>query len=337
MTNVRTDTREVGTGSVSLGRRSLRVRGAVSTVLQPVIPLILTLVVFGVWNPRFLSGGSIALMISSLAFVGIVSIGQTLLIIGGEFDLSVGSVAALSGYVAADVIMHHGWPIYLGLLAALVVGLLAGWLNGWVTTTLRVPSFIATFGMSSIALGIVNFYSRGESIYPVSPVLTNIGAWRIGGVSFIAILFLVLVVVCEIVLRRTRYGWHVFATGSSPETAVILGIRTKRVKWGTFVVVGGLAAVAGILEMMSLGTGNPSVGASWQLDSVATVVIGGTSLFGGSGSALGTLLGVLTFQAITQGIVAVGLDTNWQTFAIGVLMVIIVAVDVIRRRRSDGG
>lgn len=311
----------------ALARRS-------GAILLPLAPLILTLLIFGALNPRFLGAPSLSLILNTLAFVGIVAIGQTLLIICGEFDLSVGAVAALTGYVTAALIVNAGVPIVIGLVLGLLLGLAAGWLNGWITTYLKVPSFIATFGMSSIAIGITGFLSRGESVFPIPEGLTEVGGWSLGRVSMIAILFLILVVLAELMLRRTRFGRHMMATGSNPETARILGIRTRRVKMITFTMVGGLAAVAGLLQMMALGAGNPAVGTSWPLVSIAAVAIGGTSLFGGSGSVVGTLIGVVTLQAIGDGIVSLGLDTNWQTFAIGVLMVVVVAVDILRRRRA---
>lgn len=332
MTDQKTKASALGNRSGEMNRF---VHSSVS-MLMPLLPLILTLLVFGALSPRFLGGPSLALMLNTLAFVGIVAVGQTLLIICGEFDLSVGAVAALSGYLAASLMVNVGLPIGAGLLLGLGVGLVAGWLNGWVTTYLKVPSFIATFGMSSIALGITGFLSRGESVFPIPEVLGELGDLSLGRISMIAIFFLIVVVLAELLMRRTRFGRHIMATGSNPETASILGIRTRRVKMMTFTLVGGLAAVAGLLQMMALGAGNPSVGASWPLLSIAAVVIGGTSLFGGSGSVLATLIGVLTLQAISDGIVSVGLNTNWQTFAIGVLMIVVVAVDIARRRRAAG-
>lgn len=315
-----------------VGSRS-RLAGSITSLLLPLAPLLLTIAVFGAWNPRLLSIGSVALIMNTLAFVGIVCIGQTILVVAGEFDLSVGAVAALAGYLAADVIVSQGLPFGLGIAAALLVGVTAGLLNGLITTVLKVPSFIATFGMLSICAGITGFYSRGESIFPIPPELKAIGKLSLGPFALITILFLILVVLSEVMLRRTRYGRHLLAVGSNPETAAILGIRAGRVKTIAFTLVGGLAGVAGLLQMLSLGAGNPSVGASWPLLSIAAVAIGGTSLFGGSGSVLGTLIGVVTLQTISNGIVSVGLDTNWQTFAIGVLMVSIVAIDILRRRR----
>ncbi len=128
-----------------------------------------TLAIFGALNPRLLSIGSLALILNTLAFVGIVSIGQTLLVVAGEFDLSVGAVAALAGYLAADVIVVRGLPIALGVSVALLVGVAAGLINGFVTTVLRVPSFISTFGMLSICVGIAGFYSRGRASSPSRP------------------------------------------------------------------------------------------------------------------------------------------------------------------------
>jgi ribose transport system permease protein len=301
-------------------------------VTASLIPLAIAIAVFGANSETFLRWDNFALILSTCAFVGIVAVGQTLLIISGEFDLSVGAVAALSGYVSARLMAHGGWPIPLGLLAGLGIGCVAGFANGLLVTKFGVSSFIATIGMLYIARGLGEYLSHGESVFPIPHELTSAGLETLSGVALGFFAFLVLVVLAELTLRRTVPGRAMLATGSNEETARVIGINTKRVKMAAFVCVGALAAVAGMLQMITLGSGDPSAGIGWELTSVAAVVIGGTSLFGGSGSAFGTLIGVVTLQVISNGIVAVGLETNLQTIATGALMVLIVALDMVWRR-----
>lgn len=301
--------------------------------LQAVVPFVLTILVFAVFNPALLSPGSLSLTLVTLSFVGIVAVGQTLLISTGEFDLSVGAVAALAGYSMAALTVQGGVPLVLAAGVGLGIGVVAGTVNAFVTTRLGVPSFIATIGMLSIARGIVGYLSSGESIYPLTEELDALGSWTVGGLTLASILFLLTVVVGAWFLRRTTMGRYFLATGCDARTAEILGINTVRVKFVAFILVGLLSATAGIVQVAALGSASPSIGMGWELLTIAAVVIGGTSLFGGSATVVGTMLGITTLQLIADGITSIGIETNWQTFVIGVLLVSVAAVDVLRRRR----
>lgn len=301
-------------------------------VAAALIPLALAIAIFGANSETFLRWDNFALIFSTCAFVGIVAVGQTLLIISGEFDLSVGALAALSGYASASLMAHGGWPIALALLAGLGIGCVVGFANGMLVTRFGVSSFIVTIGMLYILRGLCDSLSKGESVFPIPSELTTAGQATVRGVALAFVAFVVLVALAELTLRRTVQGRAMLATGGNEETARIVGINTRRVKLLAFVLVGALAAVAGMLQMITLGSGDPRAGIGWELTSVAAVVIGGTSLFGGSGSAVGTLIGVITLQVIANGIVAIGLETNVQTIATGALMVLIVALDMLWRK-----
>lgn len=299
------------------------------------VPLTVAVVVFSLANSAFLNWANLALILNTLAFVGIVAVGQTLLIGSGEFDLSVGAVAALSAYVAAMLVVRSGVPLPLGLLAGVAIGAAFGVFNGLVTTRLGVPSFIVTIGTLYIARGITDTLAHGVSVYPLPEALTDFAAIRVADVSVVVFILLALVLAAELTLRRTIFGRRLLATGGNADAARVIGVSTDRVKVQAFVLVGVLAAVAGLLQIASLGTGDPGVGNSWELTAIAAVVIGGTSLFGGQATVVGTLVGVLTLQVIANGIVSLGLETNWQTFAIGALMVVLVAIDVLRRKAFE--
>lgn len=314
----------------------LRRLAAVQQPLAVVFPLVVAVIAFGVANEAFLGYANLALILNTLAFVGIVAVGQTLLIACGEFDLSVGAVAALSGYVASDLIVTSGWPIAGGIAVALLIGVAFGLLNGLVTTRLGVPSFIVTIGTLYIGRGIVDFLSNGVTIFPLPDAMTDFGGTTFNRISVMVLVLVVLVLLGELTLRRTLFGRKLLATGANPEAARTIGIDPRRVKLQAFVLMGVLAAVAGVLQATSLGTGDPAVGRSWELMSIAAVVIGGTSLFGGSATVLGTLVGIVTLQVISNGVVSLGLETNWQTVAVGLLMIVLVALDLVRRRALEG-
>ncbi len=301
-----------------------------------VFPLVVAIVFFGLANDAFLGYANLVLILNTLAFVGIVAVGQTLLIACGEFDLSVGAVAALSGYVAADLTVNSGWPLVGGFAVALLIGVAFGLLNGLVTTRLGVPSFIVTIGTLYIGRGIVDFLAHGMTIFPLPEAWSDFGSTKFNRVSVIVLVLVALVLIGEFTLRRTLFGRKLLATGANPEAARTIGIDPRRVKLQAFVLMGVLAAVAGLLQAASLGTGDPAVGRSWELMSIAAVVIGGTSLFGGSATVIGTLVGIVTLQVISNGVVSLGLETNWQTVVIGLLMIVLVALDLLRRRALEG-
>jgi ribose transport system permease protein len=314
----------------------LRRFAAAQQTLAVVFPLVAAVIAFGLANEAFLGYANLVLILNTLAFVGIVAVGQTLLITCGEFDLSVGAVAALAGYVSADLIVTRGWPIAGGIVVALMIGVAFGFLNGVVTTRLGVPSFIVTIGTLYIGRGIVDFLSHGVTIFPLPEALTEAGGTTFNRVSVMVIVLVVLVLLGEFTLRRTLFGRRLLATGANPEAARTIGIDPRRVKLQAFVLMGVLAAAAGVLQAMSLGTGDPAVGRSWELMSIAAVVIGGTSLFGGAGTVVGTFIGIVTLQVISNGVVSLGLETNWQTVVIGLLMIVLVSLDVLRRRALEG-
>ncbi|MDX6600683.1 MAG: ribose transport system permease protein [Gaiellales bacterium] len=305
---------------------------AVARPLAVILPLVVAVVAFGIANDRFLRYDNITVILNTLAFVGIVAVGQTILISAGEFDLSVGAVAALSSFAAADLAVKHHWPVILALLVALAIGALVGLFNGLVVTAVRVPSFIVTIGTLYIAQGLVTYLSNGETIFPLPSAMTGPGSHTVKSLAVPFFVLLVLVVLGELFLRRTVAGRRVLATGANDDAAKIIGIATGRVKIGVFVGVGVLAALAGLLQMMSLGAGDPSTGSGWELSSIAAVVIGGTSLFGGQATVVGTLVGLITLGVIQNGVVSVGFDTNWQTVAVGVLMIVLVVLDALRRK-----
>lgn len=319
-------------GAAGLLRRTAGLQQGAAVVF----PLIVAIVFFGAANDAFLGYENLVLILNTLAFVGIVAVGQTLLIACGEFDLSVGAVAALSGYVAADLTVNSGWPLVGGFAVALLIGVAFGLLNGLVTTRLGVPSFIVTIGTLYIGRGIVDFLAHGMTIFPLPEAWSEFGSTKLNRVSAIVFVLVALVLIGEFTLRRTLFGRKLLATGANPEAARTIGIDPRRVKLQAFVLMGVLAAVAGLLQAASLGTGDPAVGRSWELMSIAAVVIGGTSLFGGSATVIGTLVGIVTLQVISNGVVSLGLETNWQTVVIGLLMIVLVALDLLRRRALEG-
>ncbi len=296
------------------------------------LPLILCMIVFYTINHSFLSADSIAAMLRAMAFVGIIAVAQTWLMVSGGIDLSVGSVAGLCAVVASWLMKNHGFSVPMGVAAGVGVGALAGLVNGVVTVRLGIPAFITTLGMLYMARGWNYLLCKGYPIYPIPDSLKNFGRSEPLGLSGAFLIFAGLVLFADFCLRRTIYGRMVYATGGNVEVARIAGINTSRVQIFCYILTGALAGVAGILLMAQLNVGQPEIGMGWELDVIASVVIGGVSLFGGVGTVIGTFLGLFIMQVVRSGLVVTGVNTHWQTVAVGMIMVAAVGMDLVRRR-----
>jgi ribose transport system permease protein len=300
--------------------------------LGMLLPLIACTFLFYSVSDSFLNSNSVASMMRAMAFIGIVAVGQTWLMISGEIDLSVGSVAGLCAVVASWLMKNAGWPVEAGLAAGVLVGLLAGLINGIIAVRFGIPAFIATLGMLYIARGLNYLLCKGYPIYPIPDSLKAFGRAEPLGLSWAFIIFVGIVLLSDFCLRKTVYGRMVYATGGNKEVARIAGINTDLVKLSCYAFTGALAGVAGLLLMAQLNVGQPETGVGWELDVIAGVVIGGVSLFGGVGTVIGTFLGLMIMQVVRSGLVVAGVNTHWQTVAVGVIMILAVGVDLLRRR-----
>ncbi len=307
-----------------------RARSALAApILKRLLVLVAIIAVFTYMNPAFIRVESMAAIVQAMAFAGIVAVGLTLLIIAGEFDLSVGSTASLASIVAALLMTEGQLDPLVAMLAGLAVGGLVGLVNATVVLRARVPSFIATIAMLGIARGLAVWLSGARPIN-LPELSTFSDVERAASVSVIVLL--VLVVVGQFLVSRTNFGRLMAATGGNAEAARLAGIKTLRIKGILFVTSGLLAGLSGILAIMHFGSATVTTGLGWELSAVAAVVVGGTSLFGGGGTVVGTLIGLAILQTITSGLVVVHIDPWWQTVVIGVIMLASVSLDSLRRR-----
>lgn len=320
-------------GTAGIGRpRQLREQALRSPEVGLVLALLAAIAVFTVINGGFLSHANVESNLRTITFIGIVAIGQTLLLVSGEFDLSVGAVAAL-GAVGAALLMHHeSWPVPLAVAGGVAIGLLVGLVNGLLTVKLRLPALIVTLGMLFAARGAAYVLSSGRQVYPL-PHGAGALADSVAGLPVSVWIFLALALVAEVALRRSGFGRRVYATGGNAEASLLAGIRTDRIKIAAFVITGGLAALAGVLVMAQLGSGDPQIGTDWELSVIAAVVVGGVSLRGGVGTIAGALLGVLFLQVITSGLVVSGVEATLQPVVIGSVMIAALALDQLRQHR----
>lgn len=298
------------------------------------IPLIIVTAFFQYRNPILLTSDSIGALLRALSFVGIIAVGQTMLMVSGELDLSVGAVAGFCSVVTALLMAqgHGNWPIWAAVAVGLAAGAVIGLINGLVAVRLGIPAFITTLGMMYVARGATMLITGGNPIYPLPDAFNNFGDATPLHTSWSFVLLLIIAAIGDFVLRRTTYGRMICATGGNREVAQIAGINTRVVKICCYTLTGTLAALAGILIAANFNSGTPQTGTGYELNVIAAVVIGGVSLFGGLGTVLGTFLGLLIIQVIQNGLVLMGVSPNWQTVAIGMIMVAAVGFDLLRRR-----
>lgn len=304
------------------------------------VVLVLVLGFFGLLNPGFLSGDSFMAVLQAASFIGMVAVGQTLLITAGEFDLSVGSVAALTNVSVALLLTVGGVQPIPALFIGLGVGALAGIFNAVIVLRVGLASFIVTIGTMFVARGLAVYgclsLMPGPCFgYPVGPAAREIGAISVLGLSLNVVVSLLLVIAGAFVLNRLTFGRLIRATGGNPEAARIAGVKTVRIKFLLFVLSGMCASLAGVMTVFYFGSGTHEIGSGWELTAIAAVVVGGTSLFGGSGTVVGTLLGLLILQSITYGMVAARIDPWWQMIVTGLIMLLALTVDGVGRRRRS--
>ncbi|WP_241979546.1 ABC transporter permease [Cryobacterium suzukii] len=300
--------------------------------LSPAIVLVLAIIVFGLLNERFLNPANLSLITQQVAVVGTLAIAQTLIILTAGIDLSVGAVMVLAMMITAQVTVQTGMPAILGLLLGLVVGLAAGAFNGFLVTKLRLPPFIVTLGTLNIFLALTLLYTAGATVRggDMPDLLTWSGTtFNIGGVNFTTgvLMMLVLYFAIAFILNNTSWGRHVYAVGDDKEAARLAGIRVNRVLMSVYIAAGAILAIGAWIQIGRSNAASPNASGDLNLDSITAVVIGGTSLFGGRGTVWGTLLGALIVGVFRNGLSLAGLDVLWQTFAVGVLIVVAVSVD----------
>jgi simple sugar transport system permease protein len=306
--------------------------------LASALLLLLLVIVFQIRSDSvFLSANNIRGILGILPETALVAVGVTLLMICGEFDLSVGSVFALMPMTMA-VMVVGGWPFWVAVLAGLSLCALIGFLNGWITIRYDIPSFITTLGMLFMARSLTVVISGGfpPRIRPGEvPSWLFVGFVDEGGLVRASVLwFAGIAILISLLLSRTNFGNWVRATGGFPPAAAAMGISTGKVKIACFMICSVLAGFAGMIQSLRLNSFLPSIGEGMELQAVASAVIGGTSLSGGVGSILGGLIGATLIRVIDNGMVLSQIDANWFKFAIGALTIFAVVGNAWLRRRG---
>lgn len=302
--------------------------------------LILLVAVFSVASPNFLQTNNVIAILQATSVNGVLAIAATLVIISGGIDLSVGTLMTFCAVIAGVLLTFLGLPMVVGIPGALLAGLASGALTGVLITRLRIPPFIATLGMMLIYKGLSLAICSAKPIYfNDTPGFTEISTGSLIGAIIpalpipngVLILFLV-AFGAAFVLQRTALGRYTFALGSNEEALRLSGVGIDRWKIAVYAVAGGICAIAGILLASRINSAQPAIGQGYELDAIAAVVIGGTSLSGGRGTMLGTMIGALIISVVANGLRILSVPQEWQIVVTGSIIILAVYTDNLRRR-----
>ncbi|MBT2555283.1 ABC transporter permease [Arthrobacter sp. ISL-5] len=287
----------------------------------PVLALIVLVIAGLLASPTFLSQGNVRTLLLSSTILMILAVGQTFVISTGGIDLSIAAVAQFSGIVMG-LTFAAGAPIGVSILAALAAGTAAGVLNGFIVAKGRITDFIVTLGSFSILSGLTLLISNAKPQTVNSPLLTRISTGGIGILSFMILIAIIVAILGRVLLFNTAFGTHVLAVGGNKKAADAMGISFTKVKIGVYMVSGFLAAVGGILLAARLGAAEPTAGSAYQLTSIASVVLGGVSLFGGKSNIIGPLVGAVVLTGVVNLLNITGVPVYYQPVAVGAVVIL---------------
>jgi fructose transport system permease protein len=301
--------------------------------IGPIMALLLASIFFATQSKNFLTGTNLSLIVQQVMVVGTLAIGQTLVILTAGIDLSNGMIMALSSVIMTGLAAKSGLPPVLAVGAGLLVCVGFGALNGGLVTLVRLPPFIVTLGTYNIAFALIRIYTTQTIVAPQGLVFFG-NTFKIGdtAITYGSMLMFVLFLIAWFVLRFTAAGRNVYAVGDNPEAARLAGINTTRLLIGVYSVAALFYGIAGLLLAARTGVGDPNAGQTGNLDSITAVVLGGTSLFGGRGNIMGTLVGALIVGVFRNGLQLMGVPSIYQTLITGILVIAAVSIDQLTHR-----
>lgn len=316
-----TTTSAEDSGALTSERRRLQLSEVSWPELASTIGLVVMAIIFAVLNPGYLSEGNVSAMLQASAILIVLTIGQTFVIATGGIDLSVASTMTLGAVVLGEF-YAAGWNLWAAALAGLVAAAIVGIVNGLLISKGGITDFIVTLGTLSAASGLALIIADGKKNTIVEPVLIRMSVDGVWVFSWSVLIALVLAVVAHVALFHTRFGLHVLAIGGSEDSSRAVGIRTWMVKTGVYLISGSLAGVAALLLVARVGASEPAANTSFLLNSVAAVVLGGVSLFGGRATIVGPVVGALLLTALVNGLTRVGLSEFYQPLTVGIVVVL---------------
>jgi ribose transport system permease protein len=306
------------------------------------VVLILLLAFFSIFAPNFAAWNNMVNIMQATAVNGVLGVAVTFVIISGGIDLAVGTMMTLTAVMAGLFLTNLGMPMAVGIVGAMISGALLGSISGFTIAKLKIPPFIATLGMMQIARGLALVFSGAHPIYfnstpnynlisPESSITNLIPGLEVPNGVFV---MFGVAIIASIILTRTIFGRYVFALGSNEEAARLSGMNVDFWKITTYALSGLICGVAGLLVSSRLNSAQPALGLGYELDAIAATVIGGTSLSGGRGTILGTIIGAFIMSVLTNGLRVMGVQEEWKIVVTGVIIIVAVYVDIMLRRRA---
>ena len=299
-----------------------------------VIPLIVLLLVAACVNPSFISIRNISDILRTAAYSLMIAVPITFLMAEGQLDLSIGATTSLGGVVCV-MAMVKGCPMILSIILGILAGTAVGILNGILVVKYDLPAFIATLGMQYSINGLISIVTGNKQITGVPDVFKSISQTRIGGVLSIVLIYaLIICIIGHIVLTRTKFGRNTLAVGGNRETARLAGVNVKKMQILVFAAVGFLAALTGVLLASRFASAQPSAGSGTELTIMASVIIGGTSMFGGNGTVVGSAIGCILFAMISNALILMGIPSYWQNLIFGIVLILAIFIDGYRQKAA---
>lgn len=307
--------------------------------LGPVIGLLLISAIYAVLSPYFLTWLNFVNILRQSSIIGVMAIGVTFVIICAEIDLSLANIMAFSGIVAAAVssggyMISHSYHPLLAILCGLIVGGLLGCISGFAVAKLNIPSFMSTLSMMFVAEGLTLWFTDAQPLYGLPDQILWLGEGSLFGIPSIVLTFLIVFFVAHIVLSRTVFGRNIYAIGGNEEAARMSGINVGKYKVLVLVISGALSALAGIMMLGRVGSAQVTAGVGLMMPPIASVILGGTSLFGGEGNLFRTLLGVLLMGVLVNGLNLLGVGSDGQKLATGIVLLVAVGFNVLGSKKQ---
>ena len=300
--------------------------------------LIIMFIIACMGSPYFLDVYNIQSLLRDLAIIGMIGIAQSLLLLVGELDLSVGKIATLCGILSGMLMIYAKINPWVALICGIIFGISFGLLNGLIITKLRLNSMVATIGMQGVYGGINLVLTKGKAITGIPEQIQFLGKGSLGIVPMPFIFCIIVLVLVLFLVKKTKTGRYIYAIGNSREAATILGIKVDQIRVFIYVVVGLISSLAGLLYVCRLGSAQSTLGESWPMNSIAASVIGGVSLNGGIGNPAGALIGAAIISIISNMIVLFGVNAYWQQAVSGIVVVLAISfssiMEIVRERRS---
>lgn len=286
-------------------------------------------------SPMFCRMGNIINIFKQTAINGILATGMACAILVGGFDMSVGSTVGLTGVISAILAKSGGYPIWVPIVVSLIVGIIAGAFNGWAIAYLNIPAFVVTLGTQSIIRGLAYIVSGGKPVFGVSSAYEEIAGGKLfGTVPYLVVYYVIIALIIGFILEKTVYGRRMYAVGGNRHAALVSGVDDRFIIMSAYMICGFMSGIAGMLSTSRTVSGAPLTGEGYELDAIASCVIGGFSMNGGSGKWYGMVIGALILSVMSNGLDILGVSSYYQKILKGLLIIIIVYIDVRGKERK---